>query len=510
MNVFLLLYTHPFWVAGLVGAAYILLLAIYRLWLSPIAHFPGPKLAALTLWYEFYYDTILHGQFTFEIARMHEKYGPIVRISPYELHINDPAYYEVLYSRDSPRNKYEYYVRQFGQPKAAFSAVEHSRHRLLRASMNPFFSLARIRRYEPKIKVLADKLCKRLKEFENTGNPIVIQHAYTCFTTDLVSEYVAGQEFHYLDSPDFMPQWCETLSGIAKAGVFFKPFPWLHSIMKCLPKSWVTRVNSGMGLFFGFQQRCINLIQSIIDGENDEQPGKSYKDHTAATPAFFHEVLKSDLPPSEKSAERLAQEMLIVVAAGAETTAKALTWITFHLLDKPEIMQRLLDELQRLDPNQTASLLQLEQMPYLNGIILEGLRLSYGISSRLPRIAPDTVLHYKEWSIPPGTPVGMTSVLMHHNETVFPDSYRFMPERWLEPDTRKHLEKYMVAFSKGSRQCIGANLAKSEMLVAISKVFRNVKFELFETTVEDVTMAHELFLPFPKVDSKGVRVVVKS
>jgi hypothetical protein len=48
------------------------------------------------------------------------------------------------------------------------------------------------------------------------------------------------------------------------------------------------------------------------------------------------------------------------------------------------------------------------------------------------------------------------------------------------------------------------------MLLAVSKVFREVKFELFETTVEDVTMAHELFLPFPKVGSKGVRVIVRS
>jgi cytochrome P450 len=229
--------------------------------------------------------------------------------------------------------------------------------------MNPFFSLTRIRRHESRIKALADKLTQRLNEFQNTGRPMVIQHAYTCFTTDIVSEYVAGQDFRYLDSPDFMPQWCETLSGIAKAGVFFKPFPWLHSVMKCLPQSWVSRVDAGMGLFFSFQQRCASLIQSITDSENN-QPEKS-ANNTRAHTAFFHEVLKSDLPPSEKSAERLAQEMLIVVAAGAETTAKALTWITFHLLNKPELLQRLLDELQRLDPNQTASLLQLEQMPYL-------------------------------------------------------------------------------------------------------------------------------------------------
>lgn len=52
--------------------------AFYRLYLSPLAKFPGPKLAALTLWYEGYYDIVKRGQYTFEIRRMHEKYGTVV------------------------------------------------------------------------------------------------------------------------------------------------------------------------------------------------------------------------------------------------------------------------------------------------------------------------------------------------------------------------------------------------------------------------------------------------
>lgn len=46
-----------------------------RLVLSPLAAFPGPKLAALTNWYEFYYDVIQQGQFTFKIQELHKKYG---------------------------------------------------------------------------------------------------------------------------------------------------------------------------------------------------------------------------------------------------------------------------------------------------------------------------------------------------------------------------------------------------------------------------------------------------
>ncbi len=53
------------------------------------------------------------------------------------------------------------------------------------------------------------------------------------------------------------------------------------------------------------------------------------------------------------------------------------------------------------------------------------------------------------------TPVGMSAVLMHHNETIFPDSYSFLPERWMEPGAAHKLERYMVSFSRGSRQCIG-------------------------------------------------------
>lgn len=48
---------------------------VYRLYFSPLAKFPGPKLAAATLLYEFYYDVICRGQYTFKIKELHEKYG---------------------------------------------------------------------------------------------------------------------------------------------------------------------------------------------------------------------------------------------------------------------------------------------------------------------------------------------------------------------------------------------------------------------------------------------------
>ena len=63
--------------ASMTGFAllYYLGLFIYRLTFDRLAKFPGPKLAAATSWYEFYYDWWCEGQYVFEIEKMHKKYG---------------------------------------------------------------------------------------------------------------------------------------------------------------------------------------------------------------------------------------------------------------------------------------------------------------------------------------------------------------------------------------------------------------------------------------------------
>lgn len=68
----------PSWAAIAVGLlTWLVTLVIYRLYLHPLARagFPGPRLAAVTTWYEAYFDVFLQGQYIFQIERMHKKYG---------------------------------------------------------------------------------------------------------------------------------------------------------------------------------------------------------------------------------------------------------------------------------------------------------------------------------------------------------------------------------------------------------------------------------------------------
>ena len=60
---------------------YLTSLAFYRLFLHPLANFPGPRLAALTRYYEAYFDVVQNGQYTFKIAELHRKYGTAANLS---------------------------------------------------------------------------------------------------------------------------------------------------------------------------------------------------------------------------------------------------------------------------------------------------------------------------------------------------------------------------------------------------------------------------------------------
>jgi cytochrome P450 len=216
--------------------------------------------------------------------------------------------------------------------------------------------------------------------------------------------------------------------------------------------------------------------------------------------------------------------------AGTLTTAWVLEVVMFWLLSQPSTLRKLKSELREAIPSPadigTLPLPVLEQLTYLNAVIKEGLRLTYGVSCRLARIDPDNPIEYvdqatnRTWHIPAGTPVGLTSVQIHHDESIFPNSKLFSPERWLDASGQltRDLDKYMVSFCAGSRQCMGINLAHAELYLCLSAIWRvwgskGVRggddvgwFELYETGLRDVEIESDAFLPIQQKGTKGIRV----
>lgn len=73
-------------ILGISILLYCIVGVLYRLYFHPLSKFPGPKLAAATLWSEFYHDCIQSGQYFVKIAQWHERYGMSIHIVGGQIH----------------------------------------------------------------------------------------------------------------------------------------------------------------------------------------------------------------------------------------------------------------------------------------------------------------------------------------------------------------------------------------------------------------------------------------
>ncbi|KAF3033879.1 hypothetical protein E8E12_002177 [Didymella heteroderae] len=506
---------------------YLVCNAIYQLYFSPLSKFPGPKLAAVTLWYEIYYDVFRWGKYYLEIRKMHQKYGPIVRISPSELHVSDPDFIETLYSRSAPRDKYSFMTQAFGLNEASFSTNDHMHHRLRRAAIAPFFSKQRVLGLQDLIRRHVSKLCVRIDEFKATGRALPTLEAFSCLTADIIIEYSMGVQQKCLDDADFAPLYTQAVKKSAMLGVYAKHLPWLYPLMNALPQRWIANANPEYGAIFAFRNLNIERVREVFEWKDREKAGQATDTGgvSAHQKTIFDDLYDSDLPAREKSLDRLTQESQLIVGAALDTTANALNAILFHLLANRRTWNALKTELRAAipHPDSAPDLPALEALPYLSGVVHEGLRLSHGLSCRNARLA-HSPLRYKDWVIPAYTPVGMDAPSTHLAEAVFPDSSSFVPERWLDvsgdaaatqyrfdpktPDGRP-LERFLMAFGRGARQCVGINLARAEIYIALSTIVRRFDFVLIDSDRRDVDMVHDLTLPGVEKGRKGVKVLVK-
>ncbi|GAP85658.1 putative cytochrome P450 [Rosellinia necatrix] len=487
-------------------------LIIWRLYFSPIAKFPGPTLAALTFWYGAYYD-IVHeggGQLTFQIKRLHEKYGPIVRISPDELHIDDPAFYDEVYCNSHssrPIDKLNKFKYRLNLPESVVSTVYAEEHRRRRAALAPFFSKSRTRSYNGNVQDIVDRISHRLST-EFRGRVIDLYQVWACLTADTIRELAFGLPPVSYSAPNFESPFPRGIQSFVRMAHYTTHFQFLGFMFQKLP-------DAILGALLPTAQPILDYRREIQEQVSRIMTGKNIGASESAHPTIFHEILaSSDLPHADLSADRLGQEGMLLNGAGIETTSWTLTLISFYILDNTSIQRRLKAELEQAMPNADEILPweELEKLPYLSAIVWEGLRLSFGSVQRLPRVNRLGSWVYGDLVIPPNTPVSMDAYHNHTNAAVFPSPLEFRPERWLGdpkgPDGATPLSHYVVSFSRGARGCLGMNLAFLELYVALATVFRRHELELFETTLEDVEFAVDLIRPMPKWGSKGVRATV--
>ena len=173
--------------------------------------------------------------------------------------MEDPSYLDELFNNNHKWDKYERYMAQFNSPGAIISTAPCDIHRMRRKPANNFFSRRSIAALEPLIHHHVERLCERFEKFRSSGSPVTVNYAMNCFTGDVVSEYVFGESWRLLESPDFAP-WL--LSSNKRAGEYshaMKQWPWLVHVLNALPISWISMLAPDMGMILGY----INVSRSL-------------------------------------------------------------------------------------------------------------------------------------------------------------------------------------------------------------------------------------------------------
>ena len=475
------------------------------------------------------------------MGKLHQKYGPIIRINPEEVHVADADFYNEIYTNREKRNVWGWQRKGFGSDVSTIATVDHDLHRRRRAAWNPVFSKQRITRLQPVIQERVDAFLGRIQECGNKGEVINLKHGFAAYAAgmnlfnfhskfidslDVSSRYFFNIPQTKVESEDFDPEFHNAIQDGFNNVLLLNQLPWLMDILVFIahyPPPWLLKrffVSSKMTKFVTVLRILGDQAKAVIARPLAKEESSN---HTV-----FDQILSSPhLPPQEKSLDRLKQDAQMLIVASTLSTSWSITVAVYELLAHPRCLHLLKQELRTAFPQGPESmhdLATLQQLPYLWAVLQESLRVGIAISHRSGRISPITPTVYTNptthasYTIPPGTPMSMSHPLLFRDANVFPNPTLFRPERWLEND--RALEKYQFAFSKGTRGCPAINLAMVEMILPVAHLFGRYgsrqcrmdgdigMLELWETTDDDIECAWDGGIAMAKQGSVGIRVKV--
>ncbi|KAF2186550.1 benzoate 4-monooxygenase cytochrome P450 [Zopfia rhizophila CBS 207.26] len=446
---------------------------IYLLYLSPLRSFPGPKLWACSrLPLQF---SMLRGRVHKDFMNLHKQYGPVARVSPNQLAFFTAQSFQDIYNRTGSRNfkkdrtYYESPPNGVDHLVCAVDDAVHLRHRKLLAWG---FSGEGLRTQESLVMRHVDAFIQGLDK-ETPRGKVDICAWFTYTTFDITGDLMFGEPFGCLQESRLHP-WIQLTFNAIKALVFIgaaKQFPAFYAVlMRIIPKSILQK---GIDHF--------NLSAEKVD----KRLGMG-----TARPDFMSAMLKNGL--SEKdghyqenekimSRAELHSNAYILIIAGSETSATALSGITYYLCKHPIVLQRLLTEIRTcfsadadINFNSTA------QLSYLNAVIEEGLRVYPPLVTGLCRLPPPGGDIVDGHFVPEGTTVATHCYVTFHSPSNFNLPEEFIPERWLGTDKRFANDKReaLQPFSLGPRGCLGKNLAYAEIRLMLSKLLYHFDIEL--------------------------------
>lgn len=485
-------------VLALAAASLLLLVAkhIYDYLRDPkgLRRFPGMNILAPFTNLPYMYFASRGNKFKV-IHDAHQKYGPIVRLGPTSVSFNDAVGFKNIYGHGSPVTKGEFYDVLSGTHRHLADVSNREEHARKRRVLAGAFSQAGLERWEH---IVADRTAALVQQYDRLcSNPVYQptlhgasssqnssfngyvnhRHWMILFSQDAIAQIGLSADLNLLeaghDTVDFKDS-----NGKQRRFSYREALFRSHRIQASLVGStrwfsWLSHL-SGWHPYWAdgtnYTHMCVNLTQRRL--------ARFYKGEELSD--FFSYILqdkygKANMYPFGE----MVAEASIMLNAGSDTTGIALTNVLYWLLKNPSSLSRLRTELDSvLDPDEAvAPYDKVKHLPWLRACLDESMRLTPPNTMSVSRLTPPEGMEIMGHWFPGHTTVHSPPYAMHRNPDIFPDPEAFKPERWLAENS-KDLQLHFIAFSGGSRGCIGRNITYLEQTLVLASLIHRFDFEL--------------------------------
>nr|WGZ60643.1 cytochrome P450 [Fusarium verticillioides]WRP99003.1 cytochrome P450 enzyme [Fusarium sp. HZ-2024a] len=444
---------------------------VYNTFFHPLSKFPGPwqnKVSILPhLW------SVFKGKQSYELLRLHTKYGHVVRYGPNELSFSSARAWKDIYGTHPGQPIFTKGTWYDGLSIYAHLNVgsflterDPAKHAAMSRHYGTAFSRGFLNETEPIILDYIDRFVSHVHSKTANGAAIDLTSGYSSLTFDIVGDMAFGQDFGAIGQEEphkFIRQLNENLifTSFLEA---VKRFPALKYIAKVFFSGTVAELERKAREGGDF---ALHVIQKRIA----DQDNITRKD-------FLTKVLDQRSSGKAEITElQLAAQSWDFIGAATETTSAALASTTYFLLRDKKLLSQLTAELRSAFPN-TAAITNAatEKLNLLHRVCLEGLRIPTGAPPILPRLTPAGGGVVDGHAVPGGTPVTMAPMVAALDPANFREPLTFKPERWLGNDG--DILDASQPFSLGPRGCAGKHIAWMELRVTLAKMLYTFDLEL--------------------------------
>lgn len=422
------------------------------------------------------------------VHHAHEKYGTLVRIQPHHVSIADADAIPHIYGHGNGFLKSEYYDAFVSIRRGLFNTRDRAEHTRKRKTVSHTFSAKSVGQFEQYIHHNLEQLQRqwdrRAEQSKGDWYAMDALHWFNYLAFDIIGDLAFGAPFGMLEkekdeaevrmSKDAPPTYAPAIEVLNRRGEVSGTlgcYPALKPYAKYLPDPFFSQGIKAVENLAGIAIARVNARLATSSDRVD---------------LLARLIQGRDESGAALSREELTAEALTQLIAGSDTTSNTSCALLYHCLSRPEVVAKLQDELDTAMPDGNAipTFAQVKDLPYVDAVIKETMRIHSTSSLGLPRqIPPGPGITLHGHHFPPGVVLSVPAYTIHHSTAIWgPDAHVFRPERWATLTEQQ--KAAFVPFSYGPRACVGRNVAEMELALIVGTVFRRYEFTLRQTGLE--------------------------